>query len=151
MRLPPLCRCHVLCALLLLAVTPCAAQAQTVAPPETSLYERLGGKPVVSKLTSDLIDRSTRDPRTRRSFDKVNLKRLKEKVEEQICALSGGPCKYTGDDMKKSHAGLDITEAEFYGFVEQLIDLLDDYRIGLREKNQLLAILAPMKRDVVTR
>ena len=92
-----------------------------------------------------------KDPRTKRSFEKVDLKRLKEKVEEQICALTGGPCQYTGDDMKKSHAGLDITEAEFYGFVEELIEMLDRYKIGLREKNQLLALLAPMKRDIVTR
>ena len=135
---------------LVLAITAVEGNAQTPAP-ETSLYARLGGKAVVSSLVSDLIDQSIKNPRTRRSFDKVNVKRLKEKVEEQICTLTGGPCVYSGDDMKKSHAGLNITEAEFYGFVEELVELLDRYKIGLREKNQLLALLAPMKRDVVTR
>lgn len=137
---------------LVLATTTVEGMAQTQAQaPETSLYGRLGGKAVVSSLVSDLIDQSIKNPRTRRSFDKVNVKRLKEKVEEQICTLTGGPCVYSGDDMKKSHAGLNITEAEFYGFVEELVELLDRYKIGLREKNQLLALLAPMKRDVVTR
>ena len=135
---------------LTLATIAVGGYAQTMAP-ETSLYERLGGKAIVSSLVNDLIDQSIRNPRTRRSFDKVNVKRLKEKVEEQLCTLTGGPCLYTGDDMKKSHAGLDISEAEFYGFVEELIELLDRYKIGLREKNQLLALLSPMKRDVVTR
>lgn len=130
---------------------PVAGHAQIYAHAQGSLYERLGGKPVVSKITGELIDRSIRDVRTRRSFAKINLKRLKEKVEEQICALTDGPCTYTGDDVKQSHAGLDITESEFYGFVEVLIEVLDRNGIGLREKNQLLAILAPMKRDVVTR
>ena len=137
---------------LVLATTTVEGMAQTQAQaPETSLYGRLGGKAVVSSLVSDLIDQSIKNPRTRRSFDKVNVKRLKEKVEEQICTLTGGPCVYSGDDMKKSHAGMNITEAEFYGFVEELVELLDRYKIGLREKNQLLAWLAPMKRDVVTR
>jgi hemoglobin len=139
------------CVLSLLISGAAAADAESGTAPEATLYARLGGKAVITKLVSDLIDHSIQDPRTRRSFEKVNLKRLKEKVEEQVCSLTGGPCKYTGDDMRKSHAGLDITEAEFYGFVEALIDMLDRYNIGLREKNQLLAILAPMKRDIVTR
>lgn len=140
-----------ICVLSLLLSGGTAAYAESGTAPEATLYARLGGKAVVTKLVSDLIDHSIQDPRTRRSFEKVNLKRLKEKVEEQVCSLTGGPCQYTGDDMRKSHAGLDITEAEFYGFVEALIDMLDRYQIGLREKNQLLAILAPMKRDIVTR
>ena len=98
-----------------------------------------------------MIDRSTRDARTQRTFEKINVKRLKEKVEEQICALADGPCTFAGDDMKQSHAGLNITESEFYGFVEVLIEVLDSNGIGLKEKNQLLVILAPMKRDIVTR
>ena len=116
-----------------------------------TLYQRLGGKRVVAKLVGELIDRSTRDARTQRTFEKINVKRLKEKVEEQICALADGPCTFAGDDMKQSHAGLNITESEFYGFVEVLIEVLDSNGIGLKEKNQLLAILAPMKRDIVTR
>lgn len=145
----PICMASLLTALTLMAIA-AGGYAQPKVP-EPSLYERLGGKAVVSSLVNDLIDQSIQNPRTRRSFDKVNVKRLKEKVEEQLCTLAGGPCRYTGDDMQKSHAGLDITEAEFYGFVEELIELLDRYKIGLREKNQLLALLAPMKRDVVTR
>ncbi len=145
-------RCRATLALaLVIAMGAFPAWAQDTTTKHATLYDRLGGKTVLTRLVSDLIDHSTQDPRTRRSFQKVDLKRLKQKVEEQLCSLTGGPCKYTGDDMKQSHAGLNITEAEFYGFVEELIDMLDRYNIGTREKNQLLAILAPMKRDIVTR
>jgi hemoglobin len=127
------------------------ATAQNAMAKEHSLYERLGGEPVVTAIVNDLLDFSSNSARTRRSFDKVNLPRLKKKIAEQICALTQGPCVYDGDDMKQVHAGQNITQAEFYGMVEDLIVLLDRYKIGLREKNELLAILAPMKRDIVTR
>jgi len=118
---------------------------------DASLFERMGGTPVVAKVVDQLLDLSMTDPRTKRSFQQINLKRLREKLNEQICTLSNGPCKYNGDSMKDVHAGLDITDAEFDGLVEHLIMALDANGVGLREKNELLKLLAPMKRDIVTR
>jgi hemoglobin len=116
---------------------------------EETLYQRLGGTAVVTAIVDATIDRAATDPRTRRSFQKVDMKRLKLKIVEQICALTEGGCKYSGDPMKESHAGLNITEAEFYLTVQFLRDALDA-RVGEREKNELLRLLAPMKRDIVT-
>jgi len=118
---------------------------------DDSLYDRMGGAPVVAQVVDQLLDLSMADPRTKRSFQKINLKRLREKLNEQICALSNGPCQYTGDGMKEVHAGLDITDAEFNGQVENLITALDANGVGLREKNELLKRLAPMKRDVISK
>ena len=123
-----------------------AAHAQSA-----SLYERLGGGDQLSAIVSDLIDRSRTGPGTSRSFEKVNLKRLKEQITLHLCTLTGGPCSFAGDDLKTIHAGLNITQAEFYGLVEVLRQVLDDRGIGTREKNELLALLAPFKRDVVTK
>ncbi len=116
-----------------------------------TLYERLGGEKTVAQFVSETVDLSVVDPQIKRSFDKVDLKKLKVKVAEQICALTGGPCKYSGDDMKIAHQGLDITEAEFYGFVEILRDTLNRAKVPESAKNELLRILAPMKRDIVTK
>ena len=130
------------------------SSAMTTAPAafeDDSLFDRMGGAPVVAQVVDQLLDLSVADPRTRRSFQKINLKRLREKLNEQICALSNGPCQYTGDGMKEVHAGLDITDAEFNGLVEHLITALDAKNVGLREKNELLRLLAPMKRDVITK
>lgn len=118
---------------------------------DAALYDRLGGHAVIAEIVDELVERSRVDPNTNRSFKKVNIKRLKEQIAEQLCTLTGGPCKFSGDDMKTSHAGLDITQAEFYAMVEHLIEILDAHQIGTREKNQLLALLAPMKRDVVSK
>lgn len=123
----------------------CAAEPQR----DPTLWSRLGGTPVVTAVIEDTIDRSASDARTKRSFDGVKISRVKEKLVEQICSLTGGPCKYTGDPMRESHKGLKITMAEFDLLVQFLRDALDRNKVGESEKNELLKILAPMKRDIV--
>ncbi|OYW39650.1 MAG: hypothetical protein B7Z35_03460 [Hydrogenophilales bacterium 12-61-10] len=114
-----------------------------------SLYSRIGGQPVVAGVVDQMIEAVAHDPNVNQSFDKVNLKRLKEKLAEQICALSGGGCIYTGDEMKLVHKGLRINEREFFYLVEALREALDSHGVAQSEKNELLAILAPMKRLIV--
>lgn len=117
----------------------------------SSLYERLGGQKSVAGFVEQTVELSAADPLTKRTFDKVDLKKLKKSIEEQICALTDGPCKYTGDSMKLVHQGLDVTEAEFYRFVEILRGTLNRATVPEGAKNELLRILAPMKRDIVTK
>jgi hemoglobin len=117
----------------------------------SSLYDRLGGEPGVATVVSDLVEVMRTDPVSGHIFRKVNHKRLKAKISEQICTLTGGPCAFDGDDMKTTHAGIAITETDFHRLVEHLVTILDRRGVGTREKNELLAILAPFKRDVVTR
>ena len=116
-----------------------------------SLYVRMGGKDVITAIADELIEHSATDAKLKRSFAKSNLPRLKQLVGEQFCALTGGPCVYSGDAMKEVHAGLDIRQDEFYGMVESLRVILEQQHVGLSERNEFLALLAPMKRDVVTR
>lgn len=119
--------------------------------PETNLYHRLGGAIVMVAVVDETIESVRANSRLNQSFNKVNIKRLKQKIVEQICSLTGGGCVYDDDDVNTVHAGLEITEREFYGVVEALVRALDAHNVGVREKNQLLAILAPMKKDIVTR
>ena len=134
------------CLATLLRGAACAAPSPSAAP---TLYARMGGEPAVQRIVDDVIDRTAADPRTARSFKDVKMSRLKEKLREQVCNVAGGPCKYTGDPMDEVHKGLRITEAEWNLMVQFLRDSLE--RAGVRdaEKNELLRILAPMKRDIV--
>ncbi len=135
--------------LFLLAATAAAGACAAPRDADSSLYERLGGEPVIAQISGELIDRVAADPRIGASFKDSNLKRVKQKLTEQLCEISGGPCRYSGDSMRESHAGHHITEADFYGMVETLQQLLREHHVGLRETNELLRLLAPMKRDVV--
>jgi hemoglobin len=116
-----------------------------------TLYDRLGGKPVLERVVDQAIGRIAGDPRVNQSFRKVDIARLDASIVSQLCALTGGGCRYDGDDMKRAHGGLEIRDAEFFALVDAMRDALDANGVGEREKNELLRLLAPMKRDVVTR
>lgn len=118
--------------------------------PDPSLFQRLGGEPVVTRVVEQTIRSMADDPVVNRSFEGINLAKLDAKIVLQICALSGGGCKYDGDDMKLAHQGMNIGQREFYALVEALRAALDANGVGEREKNELLRLLAPMKRDVVS-
>lgn len=114
-----------------------------------SLYARLGGDSGVAAIAATLIDRAAADPLMGPSFKDSKLDRIKRLLAEQICELSGGPCHYSGDSMREVHAGLHISQAQFYRLVETLRDILRERRVDQGATNQLLKLLAPMKRDVV--
>ena len=128
-----------------------AAIAVAAADSRAPLYERLGGEQGIAAIANSLIDRVAADPRLGSSFKDTNLDHIKKMLAEQICDLSGGPCRYSGDSMKESHAGHHISEAEFYGMVSDLRDILHERHVSLGATNELLRLLAPMKRDVVER
>ncbi len=113
------------------------------------LYERLGGEAGVTAIAGTLIDRVSADPTLGRSFKDAKLDRIKKLLAEQICELSGGPCRYSGDSMREVHAGHHISQAEFYGMVDDLRAVLKERHVSQGAINELLRLLAPMKRDVV--
>ncbi|MBB6093776.1 hemoglobin [Povalibacter uvarum] len=117
---------------------------------EATLYDRIGSDRL-GAIANELVDRSSSDPRTSRSWRKVSLHRVKSMLTVYLCSITGGPCTYDGDNMKDIHAGLDITEAEMFAMVQSLRDIMVSQEVPLRERNELLALLAPSKRDVVTK
>jgi hemoglobin len=116
---------------------------------QTALYTRLGGEPVMKAVVSETIDEVIADPRLNQSFKGSDIARIKRLIVEQICDLAGGGCHYSGDSMREVHANHNITQAEFFGLVEDLRKALRRHHVGLRERNELLALLAPMAPDVI--
>jgi len=140
---------------LLFILSGCASQANVKEKlpntnvAEDSLFVRIGGLPVLTQVVDEFIDEVTAAPKTKRSFEGLNLKTLKKTVADHLCHLTGGGCIYEGETMLNAHRDAKITEAEFEVFVSMFRDTLNKY-VGTREKNELLKILAPMKRDIVT-
>jgi hemoglobin len=123
--------------------------SRMAAATDRSLYARMGGEPVVRSVVSDTLDQVVADHKLERSFEKVDVERVKRLLVEQICELAGGGCRYSGDSMREVHGGHQISEAEFYGLVQILRDNLKRHHVHQRERNELLVLLAPMKRDIV--
>lgn len=125
-----------------------AAPAQAA---DDSLYQALGGDDGVAKISAGLVDRVYADERIKHLFQQTNPRFLTEQLRKQFCELAGGPCKYDGETMKKSHAGLAINKAHFNALVEDLQLAMDAQGVPFAAQNRLLALLAPMHRDVITR
>ena len=127
-----------------------AAPAATTAAP-AGLYQALGEKPGITRLVDDFVNRVVKDPRIGGHFKDTKPVALKESLTDQICQLSGGPCKYEGADMKSAHADMDINKGHFNALVEVLQSAMDAQGIPFAQQNRLLALLAPMHRDVITK
>jgi hemoglobin len=121
---------------------------------DQSLYDRLGGKKAVTAVVDEFVSRVAADTRINHYFkltatDPERLASFKSKLVDQICQASGGPCQYTGKNMKTAHAGMGITDADFNALVEDLSGALDKFKVGEKEKSELLGALGPMKSDIV--
>ncbi|MDR4481129.1 MAG: group 1 truncated hemoglobin [Nitrospira sp.] len=116
---------------------------------EKSLYDRLGGKTAITAVVEDFVGRVAADNRINGKFANANIPRLKSMLVDQICQASGGPCTYTGRDMKRTHAGMGVSSSEFDALVGDLVATLNKFKVPEREKNELLGALGPMKGDIV--
>ncbi len=126
------------------------------------LYQRLevrdgtgtlrGGRDAIALIVDDFVANLVADARTKPRFSALKppeVARLRSLLADQLCEASGGPCSYYGRDMKTTHAGMKITETEWNATVEALVKALDKYRVPAKEKDDLLAALGPMKKDIV--
>jgi len=118
------------------------------------LYQRLGGQPAVQAVANNLVDRILADKRVNPWFQHAaaspeNAAAYKAKLAEFLCQSTQGPCHYTGLDMTAAHRGRAVTSAAFDAVVEDLVAVLDQLKVAPREKNDVLALLAPLKPVIV--
>lgn len=129
-----------------LAATP--ASSYPVAP-AAGLYQAFGEQAGIRALMDDFVQRLRADSRIGEQFKDTKLDQLARQLSDQVCQLSGGPCVYKGPDMKEAHANMDVTRSHFNALVEVLQTSMSARGIPFTRQNQLLALLAPMHRDVV--
>lgn len=136
-----------------------AQQADTVAAtavPTPSLHDRLGGTAAIAAVVDAFVANVAADTRVNARFARVAgdtgaMRQFKQKLVDQVCAGAGGPCTYQGLDMKAAHQGMGLTNADFDAIVEDLVKALDGAGVPTKEKDELLAILGPMRADIVSK
>jgi hemoglobin len=129
----------------------CACQANPLAPPGRTLYHELGELDGIDALVEQFLFNLADDERINRHFADSDIERFREKLVEHFCALAGGPCTYTGDDMRRVHGGMGIGHADFNALVEDLIEAMEARGTPTATQNRLLALLAPMHADIIER
>lgn len=119
-----------------------------------TLYSRLGGKKAITAVVDEFITVVVGDNRINKFFadtvkDAARAQALKDNLVAQICAATGGSCKYKGKDMVTAHKGMGITDADFGALVEDLVKALDKFKVPEAEKTELLTALAGLKGQIV--
>ncbi len=142
----------------IVAAPPIVLPPPVVAPKEKSLYERLGGEKAITAVVDDFVARTAKNEKVnffRKGTDKewkptpAQVDQLKKYLVELIGSATGGPQKYTGRDMKSSHAGMKITEAEFNAMAADLKATLDQFKVPAKEQDELFKIVGSTKGDIV--
>ena len=140
------------------AANPAQNSPATVAPLSAkdgpSLYRRLGGYDAIAAVTDDFLGRATNDPLIVPFFKGLttaDLQRIRQHLVDQLCSATGGPCFYPGRDMKTVHAEFEITPAVWNAFTGHLNETVAHFKIGDRERNELVAIIESVKPDIVNK
>jgi hemoglobin len=125
------------------AMNPAVADASLL-----PVYRQFGEEPGLVALMDLFMTKLVADPRTKRFFENADQAMVKKHLVEQFCVILGGPCSYTGRDMRTAHKGFDIDRAQFNALVEVLQVAMHERGIPFRAQNKLLAKLAPLYRDI---
>jgi len=121
---------------------------------DASLYKRLGGYDAIAGVTDDFLGRLASGPQLGRFFvghSTDSIKRIRGDVVDFLCVATGGPCTYSGRDMKTSHTGLKITDDDWNIAVKDLVATLDKFKVPAKEKDEVLSAVAGLKGDIVGR
>ena len=122
----------------------------TTQPSGKSLYDRLGGVDAIKLVIKDFVEEQVaKDTRINARFANADIPRLEQMLTDQVCQATGGPCTYTGKNMKEAHTGMGITDADFNALVEDLKKSLAKFNVPQAEQDELIGALAKMHDDIV--
>jgi len=116
---------------------------------EETLFQQMGGEPKLRATVDTLVEIMLEDDRINFTFAQTDLAKFKSLLYDQICELTGGPCKYTGRDMKTAHEKMNSTNAMFNALAEDLYIAFEKNGVPYRVQNKVMALLAPMQPDIV--
>ncbi len=114
-------------------------------------FIQFGGVEGLSRISDTLVQLLIKDARVEGIFRASDLVRLHRLLKEQFCYLLGGPCDYTGMNMRASHKDHGITMREYLILVEHLQVAMEREKVPFTAQSKLLAKLAPLYRDIVRR
>ncbi len=137
-----------------LTISSCSKSDSTTNNTAPTLYTRLGGEASIAAVVDKFLTNVAADTIINKRFaatvaDQFRLQLLRNNLIDQICAGSGGPCVYKGKTMLAAHAGMNISDAEFTALVGDLTSALNSFSVAAKEQSDLLAVLGPMKTDIV--
>ena len=132
-------------------LTMAAVLATSVHAEDSELMAKFGGREQLQKMTDEFVDVLFGDPRIKEKFAHADAGKLKVLLGLQFCQLIDNSCPYPGKDMRTAHTGREISNADFNALAEDLQIVFAKHGVPFAAQNKLVAKLAPMQRDVVTK
>jgi len=133
---------------------------------EKSLYERLGGVFAITAVIDHFSDAVVKNPIVGKTSKNPALREWHTKSLDRlpglkfmrtlwVCAVAGGPFKYTPTKpgttevgLEEAHRDLRISPEEFDEVAAELGRTLDFVKVPQREKEEVLAAFAAHKNEV---
>ena len=119
---------------------------------DMSLYQRLGGYDAIAAVTDDFLAQLMNDEEFAVFFVGMSddtVKRVRQEVVEFFCQATGGPCNYTGRDMKTSHTGLGITAEQWQRSLGFFVASMNKFKVPEDVQADLAAAVGPLEADIV--
>jgi hemoglobin len=114
------------------------------------LFEKIGGFPKVRKIVMVLYDGVLASPRLAPYFDGLDMPKLIDHQMQFVCMLLGGPVAYTGRELKDSHAGLKIRQADFDEMNQLFKAALEDAGMEAEDVARGMFTIGGFRSDLVT-
>ncbi|MBU2952871.1 group I truncated hemoglobin [Marinobacter sp. F3R08] len=134
---------------LLVVMTLILGGCQNLTPhTDDSLYQQLGEREGIALVVEDLLYLIVDDGRINQQFKGIDVAQFHRNLTDQLCALSGGPCTYTGRGMRELHADMAITDTQFNALAENLILAMEQNDIPTGAQNRLIKQLLPLYPDI---
>ena len=116
--------------------------------PDDSLYQQLGEREGIANVVEDLLYLIVDDDRINQQFKGMDVDQFHHNLTDQLCELSGGPCTYTGREMRELHSDMAITDTQFNALAENLILAMEKNDIPTGAQNRLIKQLVPLYPDI---
>ena len=119
---------------------------------QTSLYDRLGGYDGITAFVNALLPRLQADALLGRFWQNRGsdgIAREKQLLIDYLCANAGGPVYYTGRDMKTSHVGMTISDADWSTFMDHAGATMAELKVPQSECDDIAAFVTSLKEDIV--
>lgn len=115
-----------------------------------TIYDEIGGAPAVTAVVDAFYERLVADPDLSSYFAGRDMARLKTHQRALVTVALGGTSEqYNGKMMHPAHAGLAISNEAFDKVLGHLLAVLTGVGVAPVTSARILAILQPLRTDVV--
>lgn len=120
----------------------------TTTPAAGTLFERIGGKPVVERVVASLYERVLSDPELAPFFAKTTMERQLHMQREFLAVALGESTEMEAWDLARAHGGRGIAAEHYVRFVRHLTDALGEAGVSMDDACAVANRLAIVERDV---